>query len=58
MDALVGTFGKEVPEDGAGKKVNGVMRDVVAEAEDFGKDDVKDGEHQERAQDGPKVAQN
>ena len=33
------------------------MRDVVAEAQELGKDEIEDGEHQERTEDGPEVAE-
>ena len=57
LDALAGAFGEEVPEDGAGQEVDGVVGDVGAEAEELGENEVEDGEHEERAKDGPEVAE-
>lgn len=33
------------------------MGDVVTEAQEFGKNEIKDGEHEERTEDGPEVAE-
>lgn len=41
VDALVGAFGEETPEDGAKKEVDGVVWDVVAEAEELSENDVE-----------------
>lgn len=56
LDALAGTFGEEVPEDGAGQEIDGVVGDVVAETQELSKDEIEDGEHQEWTEDGPEVA--
>ncbi len=56
LDALPGTFGEEVPEDSAGQEIDGVVRDVAADAEEFREDDIEDGKHQKWAQNCPKIA--
>ena len=33
------------------------MGDVIAEAQEFGENEIENGEHQKRTEDGPKVAE-
>lgn len=44
LNALIGTFSEEAPEDGAEQKIDRVMRDVVAKTKKPGEDDIEDGE--------------
>lgn len=44
LDALIGTFGEEAPEDGTEQEIDGVMWDVIAKTKKPGEDDVEDGE--------------
>lgn len=54
---MIGAFSEEAPKDGAEQEINGVVRDVVAEAEELGEDDIEDSKKQERAEKCPKVAE-
>ena len=54
---MAGALGEEVPEDGAGQEVDGVVGDVGAEAEELGENEIEDGEHEEWTEDGPEVAE-
>lgn len=57
VNSLASALSEEVPKDGAGQEVDGVVRDVVAEVEELCEDDVEDGKHQKRAQDSPKITE-
>lgn len=57
LDALIGAFEKEAPENGAGEEIDGVVRNVAAEMENFDEDGVEDGKHQKGADDCPEIAE-
>lgn len=58
VDALIGAFGEETPENGTEKEVDGIVWDVVAEAKELGENDVKNGEKEQRAEKRPKITEN
>ena len=58
LDALIGALSEETPEDGAEEEIDGVVWDVVAEAEELGENDVENSKKHQRAQKCPKITEN
>ena len=57
MDALGSAFGEEAPHGGAAEKVDRIMRNVAADFEELGEDDIENGEHHEWAKERPKITE-
>lgn len=49
-------FGKEVPEDGTGEEVYGIVRDIATEFKKPDEDDIENSEQEEGTEHRPEVA--
>ena len=57
LDALGSALSKKRPHGCTAEKVNWIMGDVVADFEEFRKNDIHDSEHHKGAKECPKIAQ-